>query len=169
METTRQIAEHVETIAKHEQKFLASRTLAERVADRVATFAGRITFVFLHLVWFSAWILWNSAVATKMYRFDRYPYPLFDTVLALEAILLASFILMRQTSLARRSDERDHLMLQILLLTEKETSAIVRMNQNLAAHLGLRDIFRDPEISEMGQPTSIDQLAQTIQEKLSAE
>jgi len=39
---------------------------------------------------------------------------------ALEAILLASFILMRQVRIWRRSEEREHLMLQILLLSEKE-------------------------------------------------
>ena len=53
-------------------------------------------------------------------------------------ILLASFVLMPQTSLARRSDERDYLMLQILLLTEKGVSAFVRMDQRIASHFGVR-------------------------------
>lgn len=167
MEIPRQIAEHVETIARQEQDFLSSRTRAERFADRVAAFAGRINFVILHLAVFVIWVVWNHLPETAPYHFDPFPYALFDTLVALEAILLASFILMRQTSLARRADEREHLILQILLLTEKEVSAVVRMNQNIASHLGLRDISRDPEIQEMGQPTSIDQVAQTIQEKLS--
>jgi len=166
MEVPNQIAEHVETIAKHEQEFLASRSLGERVAERVAGFAGRASFVVFHLLWFCTWILLNSPLVLFK-PFDPFPYPLFDTIVALEAILLASFILMRQTSLARRADERDHLMLQILLITEKETSAIVRMNQQMATHIGLRDISKDEDIKQMGEPTSIDQVAQTIQEKLS--
>lgn len=168
-EIPRQVAEHVETIARHEQEFLANRSTAERIADRVASFAGRITFVVLHVVAFIVWAIWNHLPGTKNYHFDPFPYALFDTFVALEAILLASFILMRQTSLARRADERDHLMLQILLLTEKEVSAIVRMNQNVASHLGLRDISSDKEIVEMGRPTPIDQVARTIQEKLSGD
>ena len=57
-------------------------------------------------------------------HFDPYPYSLLGTVVALEGLLLASFILMRQTRLGRRSDEREHLMLQVLLLTEKEITAV---------------------------------------------
>ena len=166
MEVPSQIAEHVETIAKHEQEFLASRSFGERIAERVAGFAGRISFILIHLFWFVAWVLWNSPHLTSK-PFDPFPYPLFDTFVAFEAILLASFILTRQTSLARRADEREHLMLQILLITEKETSAIVRMNQRMAAHVGLPDISKDEEIKQMGEITSIDQVAQTIQEKLS--
>ena len=48
------------------------------------------------------------------------PLPALALFVALEAILLASFILMRQGLLAKRADERSHLMLQLLLLAEKE-------------------------------------------------
>jgi uncharacterized membrane protein len=168
LQIPRPIVEHIETIAKHEQDFLATRTRAERFADRVAGFAGRITFAALHLGGFVLWVSWNYLPITRGYHFDPYPYALL-AVVTLEAILLASFILMRQTSLARRADERDHLMLQILLLTEKEVSAIVRMNHRMASHLGLRDISKDEEIVEMGRPTPIDEVAQTIQEKLSGD
>lgn len=169
MELPNQIAEHVETIARHEQDFLASRSFAERLADKVASFAGTITFVMIHIGAFGLWASWNSFGLTRAYHFDPLPYALLDTIVALEAILLASFILMRQSSLARRADERDHLTLQILLLTEREASAIIRMNQEIASQLGLRSISKDEEIKEMGKATPIDQVAQTIQEKLSGE
>ena len=95
------------------------------------------------------------------------PFSLLGTCVGLEAILIASFILMRQARLARRADERDHLMLQILLLTEKEITAVVRMNREMAAKMGLSGIARDPEIKELGVETSIDEVAQTIQENFS--
>jgi uncharacterized membrane protein len=85
---------------------------------------------------------------------------------SLEAILVASFILMRQTRLARRADERDHLMLQILLLTEKEITAVVQMDRQIAAKVGLTRIATDKDIEELGQKTSIDEVAQTIQDNL---
>ena len=99
----------------------------------------------------------------------QHPFATLDTVVALEAILLASFILMRQSGLAKRSDERDHLMLQILLLTEREVSAIVKMNQQIAERIGLGAISTDEEIKEMAKPTPIDNLAQTIQKNLTGE
>jgi uncharacterized membrane protein len=94
---------------------------------------------------------------------------LLDTVVALEAILLASFILMRQSGLAKRADERDHLMLRILLLTEREVSTVIRMNQQMAERIGLGAISMDEEIKEMAKPTSIDNVAQIIQENLTGE
>ena len=39
-------------------------------------------------------------------HFDLSPFALLETAVVLEAILLGSFILMRQSGLARRADER---------------------------------------------------------------
>jgi uncharacterized membrane protein len=87
----------------------------------------------------------------------------------MEAILLVSLILMRQSRLARRADEREHLMLQILLLTEKEVTAVVSMNQQIASKVGLTEIKNSKEIELLGQKTSIDEVAQDIQQSLSEE
>jgi hypothetical protein len=43
------------------------------------------------------------------------------------------------------------------------------MSQETASHFGLRSISKDEEIMEMAQPTPIDKVAQTIQEKLSTD
>ena len=160
------VTEHIETIAKHEQDFLANRTPSERLADGVASFAGSMVFVSIHLLVFLVWIVVNT-LPLGVRHFDPHPFPLLGTIVALEAILLASFILMRQALVAKRADERAHLMLQLLLLTEKEVSAVVRMNQGIADHIGLKEVSRDREIEQLGRPTPIDAIAETIQEKLS--
>jgi uncharacterized membrane protein len=87
----------------------------------------------------------------------------------LEAIVLSSFILMRQSRMSRRSDERDHLMLQVLLLTEKEITALLGMNRQIAERMGLQKVARDKNIEELSQDTSIEGMAQTIQESLPTE
>ncbi|MCU1252111.1 MAG: hypothetical protein JWQ49_5140 [Edaphobacter sp.] len=167
MQIPSHIQEHIETIARHEQEFHAKRSKTDRIADRIARFAGSFSFVILHLTIFLGWIAINAA-HIGLPHFDPFPFALFDTIVALEAILLASFILMRQSGLAKRADERDHLMLQILLLTEREVSAVVKINQQIAERVGL-PISRDSEIQEMAKPTSIDNVAQTIQENLTRE
>ena len=164
MQIPSHIQEHIETIARHEQEFNLKRSRTERMGDSVARFAGSFSFVLLHIAVFFAWMVVNLVPGTS--HFDPLPFPFLDTIVALEAILLASFILMRQSGLAKRADERDHLMLQILLLTEREVSAVVNMNQQIAERVGLSAISRDVEIQEMGKPTSIDHVAQTIQENL---
>ena len=167
MQIPSHIQEHIETIARHEQEFNLKRSRTERMGDSVARFAGSFSFVLLHIAVFFSWMVVNLVPGTS--HFDPLPFPLLDTIVALEAILLASFILMRQSGLAKRADERDHLMLQILLLTEREVSAVVNMNQQIAERVGLSAISRDVEIQEMGKPTSIDHVAQTIQENLVSE
>jgi hypothetical protein len=76
---------------------------------------------------------------------------------------------MRQARLGRRSDEREHLTLQILMLTEKEITAVIGMNRQIAIKLGLGDVGADRGIEQLAEDTSIDEVAQSIQENLSGD
>src|ERR1019366_5493398 len=163
------IQEHVDLIAKHEQDFLARRTRTERIGDSIASFTGSLPFVLLHLVLLAAWVAINTLSIGRIRHFDPIPFSLLGTILAFEAILLASFILMRQTRMSRRADERDHLMLQILLLAEKEITAVLTMNRQIAASMGLNKMAGDKEIEQLSQQTSIDDVAQTIKQTLPTE
>jgi uncharacterized membrane protein len=158
------IQEQIELIAKHEQEFLAQRTHAERLSDEIAGFIGSLTFVAVHLCIFAVWIVVNLVPGVS--HFDPKPFGLLQTCVAMEAILAASFILMRQARLGRRSDERDHLMLQVLLLTEKEITAVLSMDRKIAQQMGLEKIANTAEVRELSQDTSIDDVAQTIKESL---
>jgi uncharacterized membrane protein len=158
------IQEQIELIAKHEQEFLAQRTRGERVIDAIAGFIGSLMFVGVHLCIFAVWIVFNLLPHTR--HFDAEPFGLLQTCVAMEAILAASFILMRQTRIGRRSDERDHLMLQILLLTEKELTALLGMDRQIAAEMGLTKAANTQDVRELSQQTSIDEVAQTIKETL---
>jgi uncharacterized membrane protein len=158
------IQDHVELIAKHEQEFLSNRTRAERLSDTIAGFVGSLSFVVAHLGLFSAWILFNVLPHTR--HFDPEPFALLQTCVAMESILVASFILMRQARLGRRSDERDHLMLQILLLSEKEITAVLGMDRHIATEMGLGREANSPEIRELSKQTSIEDVAQTIKDSL---
>jgi uncharacterized membrane protein len=166
VESPNQIQEHVDTILKHEQEFLARRTRSERLGDSIASFVGSLNFVAVHVLGFGCWILANTLRISRIPRFDPFPFSLLGTCVSLEAILIASFILMRQARLARRADEREHLTLQILLLVEREITAVLRMDRQIAAKMGLTGIAGDEEIRELGLKTSIDEVAQTIQENL---
>ncbi len=168
-EVPEHIQDHIETIATHEQQFLAQRTPLEKLGDSIAAFAGSLTFVTLHLCFFAAWFLVNSLHLGSVPHFDPYPFSMLGTAVAIEGILLASFILMRQSRSARRSDERDHLILQILILSEREITATLKIQRQLAARLGLHHVASDREAEALSQPTSIDDVAQTIRDNLQPE
>ena len=161
------VREHVELIARHEQEFLGRRTTGERLGDLIAGAAGSLTFVCVHLAGFSAWIGWNLAPGVR--HFDPSPFSLLSTFVALEAILLVSFILMRQVRIGRRAEEREHLMLQILLLTEKELTAALDLSRQMAREVGLAHVADRPQVRELSQQTPIDDMAQSIREKLAGE
>jgi uncharacterized membrane protein len=76
---------------------------------------------------------------------------------------------MRQSRMSRRAEERDHLMLQVLILTEKEITAVLGMNRQIAGRVGLRQVADDKEIEQLSQHTSIDDVAQTIKDQLPSE
>ena len=93
------------------------------------------------------------------------------TIVGLEAILLASVILMRAIAdEARRSDERDHLMLQVLAADGAwEITAVLGMDRQIADQVGLKRVANEREVEQLSKQTSIDAVAQTIKENLPLE
>jgi uncharacterized membrane protein len=158
------IQQQIDLIAKHEQDFLSQRTRGERFADAIAAWIGSLTFVTAHIIFFATWITLNRIHGH--HHWDPRPFSLLQCIVAMESILAASFILIRQSRLGRRSDERDHLMLQILLLTEKEITASLHMNRQIAEEMGLHKEANTQEVQELSKDTSIDEVAQTIKETL---
>ena len=71
--------------------------------------------------------------------------------------------------MGRRADERDHLMLQILLLTEKEITAVLNVDCQIASRVGAENAANTAEVHELSQHTSIEDVAQTIRENLDEE
>jgi uncharacterized membrane protein len=157
------LRDHIEIIAKHEEEFLARRTVSERMGDRLGLLVGSLSFIAVHLGWFAIWILVNT-LHWGISHFDPAPFPLLDTLVALEAIFLASFIVMRQSRLSRRSDERAHLALQVLILTEKEVTAVLNIQRQMAQKMGVKELGAD--VAQLSQQTSIDEVAQTIKESI---
>src|SRR5580704_11029437 len=160
------LQEHIDVILKHEEEFLARRTAAERVGDFFGAYVGSLIFIGIHAVWFGTWILINTLDLGGIPRFDPAPFPLLDTLVAIEAIFLASFIVMRQSRLSRRSDERDHLILQVLLLAEKEITAVLQIERKLPVKAELPELPNNVEIAQLSQQTSIDEVTQSIKESL---
>jgi uncharacterized membrane protein len=158
------LREQIDLIARHEREFLERRTRSERVGDAIGSSIGSLWFIFIHICWIGTWIGLNVFSAAS--RFDPAPFPLLDTIVAIEAILLASFIVMRQGRLSRRSDERDHLILQILILTEREITAVLGIERELAKRMGVEQVVAEETLKQLSQDTPIDEITQGIREHL---
>src|SRR5690349_25134760 len=62
-------------------------SVESRVADAITRFAGSMTFVYLHVIWFGCWI---------GFGFESYPYGLLTMIVSLEAIFLSTFVMISQ-------------------------------------------------------------------------
>jgi uncharacterized membrane protein len=108
----------------------------------------------------------NTGEVSGVRPFDPYPFSLFAMIVAVEAVVLSSFILMRQNRMMRRGEHRDHLNLQVTLLAEKEITKVLQMVRAVCGKMGLENIVADKEIRELSQNTSIESLSQTLEERL---
>src|SRR4026207_2375668 len=64
-----------------------AESVQNRIADRITKFAGSMTFVYLHILWFGAWIIFGV---------EGYPYGLLTMIVSLEAIFLSTFVMISQ-------------------------------------------------------------------------
>jgi CRP/FNR family cyclic AMP-dependent transcriptional regulator len=80
------------------------QTPVQKVADAMAAFAGRFSFLVLHAVWFLIWIMINMGL-TPIQPFDPYPFGLLTMVVSLEAIFLSCMVMISQN----RQGEKDRI------------------------------------------------------------
>ena len=85
------------------------RSEQDRLTDTITNFAGSMSFVYLHGVWFGAWVLINLGLAGASLAFDRFPFGLLTMVVSLEAIFLSTFVMISQNRQAARADIRSEL------------------------------------------------------------
>ncbi|ONH30210.1 DUF1003 domain-containing protein [Pseudofrankia asymbiotica] len=111
----------------NERMLLAQRrTGQERFADAVTGFAGSMSFVYLHLVWFTGWILLNQGAFGDRIIFDPFPYGLLTMVVSLEAIFLSTFVMISQNRDTRRQNVRADLDYATTVRSEVWSSHIGR-------------------------------------------
>jgi uncharacterized membrane protein len=77
-----------------------------RAADALTAFSGSMPFVYIHVVWFGAWLLCNEGVFGKSLIFDPFPFGLLTLIVSLEAIFLSTFVLITQNRQQERADRR---------------------------------------------------------------
>ncbi len=158
--------DNIEAVANLEEQFLRNRTSSDRITDAVAAFSGSMRFVVIHLVGFAVWVLINTGALRLGRPFDPYPYVLLSLVVSCEAVLLSTFVLMKQNREARRSDARDHLNLQIDLLSEREITKLLQMQIAVCERLGIGTGAAQREIRELSEDTAVEHLAAELKERM---
>ena len=141
------IEQNIHTIIQTRHLAASQRTTEERLADAITSFSGRMYFVYFHVIWFGIWILINLGYF-GIQPFDPYPFGLLTMVVSLEAIFLATFVLISQNRLSAEADRRADLDLQIGLLTEYELTRAIKMLDAIQDKMGI-DNDTDEELLDL--------------------
>ena len=96
--------------------------LQNRIADTITHFAGSMVFVYIHAVFFAAWIA--SGI-------EGFPYGLLTMIVSLEAIFLSTFVMISQN----RADEKrqalaDH-QWELVQLEQQQNEELILMSHQL--------------------------------------
>jgi uncharacterized membrane protein len=149
-----------------EEAAMAKRNGADRVASAIARFCGSMTFVWIHVVIFSAWVGYNAL--PWFHPFDPYPFTFLTLVVSLEAIFLSTFILISQNYDMRVSERRNQLDLQINLLAEQENTKALQILERIAKKVGAH-VGDDPQVRALEEATRPEALVEQIEEAYQAD
>jgi uncharacterized membrane protein len=152
--------QNVETITSLEEAAKEQRTTTDRLAEKIAKFCGSMTFVWVHVIWFGGWILWN--VIPGLRHVDPFPFTFLTLIVSLEAIFLSTFILISQNQDSRISERRSHLDLQLNLLSEQENTKMIVMLHAIAEKVGA-DLTQDPHLDALSEETEPQRLIEQIE------
>lgn len=141
-------------IESFEAKALKKRPLTIKLADKLTTSFGSISFLIVNLIFFAVWILINTGKLPLVPIFDPFPFTFLTMTVSLEAIILSVVVLMSQNRQGQISSLRDELQLQVNLITEKEITKVLQLlkmilNKNEAeiSDLELEDMLKEVDTS----------------------
>lgn len=113
------------------------RDLEDWISDAITAVAGNIKFVYIHILWFGGWILFNVGYFGLENVFDPFPFGLLTMVVSLEAIFLATFVLISQNRSSQKSEIRAQLDYETDVQGNKENEIIMETLARLATKQGV--------------------------------
>jgi uncharacterized membrane protein len=145
------VERNIDALVTRQKQQEKDQSFEERLADHITRFTGSMTFVYLHLTGFGLWILINLGWLTwlPIKRFDP-SFVILAMFASVEAIFLSTFVLISQNRMQALADRRADLDLHISLLAEHEITRLLKLNIEMARHMGITE-SQDPELSELAR------------------
>ena len=156
-------ATNLRTIAEIERSSQANRSRIQVFTDHITAAASSFPFIIVHVIWFVAWIAFNTFSSR---RFDVFPFNFLTMLVSLEAILLTAFVLMSQNHLTLLADRRAHLDLQVNLLAERELTAILKAVCLISDKIGVDVTQCDTNLDELLGRTDVKKLSDQLSQEL---
>lgn len=161
-ELTRVVERNIGALVDTNREAERRRTLEERLADAITRFTGSMLFVYIHLVIYGGWILMNLGWIPGP-RFDP-TFVALAMVASVEAIFLSTFILIHQNRMARISERRAELDLQISLLAEHEITKLLMVVSEIAERMQTKSAH-DPEVTDFQRDVQPREILEEIEKR----
>jgi Predicted membrane protein len=164
------VQRNIRAVAELAAEQQRAKSMEDRFAMAVSRFAGSMNFVYVHALVFGLWAAASLGWIPGVHHFDKGMVAL-NTIATLEAIFLATFVLISQNRMAANEEIRNHLDVQVSLLAEDETTHVLRLVAAIGEKMGI-EAANDPEIKQLIRSVEaqeiIDQIEVEIDEATSA-
>lgn len=147
-----QISQNIEAVLDFYSREYQKISRSQRILERISRFLGQPIFLGIILFFVAFWILANVALRQfGMAEFDPEPYFWLQGVVGLGALLTATVVLSKQNRLTKLEEQRAHLDLKVMLLTEQKTAKLINLLEELRRDLPNVRNRHDPEAAELQQ------------------
>lgn len=143
----------------------SQRKYWQKFADFVTNKTGTFGFLTINVLFFITWILWNTDKLPGATPFDPFPFVMLTTIVSLEAIILAIFVLMSQGREADITDLREEVDFQVNIQSEQEITKALQMLKEIKDHLGISN-GKDSELDDMSKKLDSDKLQEQIEKEV---
>jgi uncharacterized membrane protein len=157
---------NINAIAKLEHDALGRRTPTERISDAITKVVGNVGFLLAQLILISGWSVVNLNLIPGLKAFDPFPFGGLAVLVSSESVFLTLFVLISQGRMARQTERRSHLDLQVGMLSEQELTTILQMLQKLCQHMGVNVDSSKQEVQSFSKTTDVHKLASELEDKL---
>lgn len=152
---------NIETIHRLRQKADEKRDNHQIFADKVASFLGRITNLYIHVMLYGGWLIYMLFISRNTETLFT-SLAIMGSVATIEALFFSIFILINQRRMHALERRNSDLHLQMSMLAEHEITRLIRMTHQIASHLGLRLDEKGGELEELKKDVHPDQILEKI-------
>lgn len=99
-----------------------SRNRQDRIADTITSFAGSMPFVYLHIVWFTLWIVLGV---------EKFPFGFLTMLVSLEAIFLSTFVMISQNRADQKREALAEHQWQLVQEEAKQNEELITISRQI--------------------------------------
>ena len=149
------VSENIDTISAFHEREEEHLSRLQVIIEKISVFFSRPSYFFGIIVFVLVWIAANLiADENGGDALDPPPFFWLQGLISLNAFLITVTLMIRQNRMAQLAKRHSHLDLQVNLLTDKKTSKIIALLEELRADSPDVKDRKDAESDELKQPAN---------------